>query len=134
MYSSISNFILLRLLTDSPSTYQFLEMCRVDLHHVSFIPDATCVSFFMKFNSWQARARYNTVYGIAWHLLVCWWTSQRWWSCKMKERRRPILLKSDQINLLQCFIFFISSLGGKNLICAFGPWIWIQSETSDESL
>ena len=27
----------------------------------------------------------------------------------------------------------ISSLSGKNLICAFAPWIWIQSETSDES-
>ncbi len=29
---------------------------------------------------------------------------------------------------------YILSLGGKNLLCAFGPWIWIQSETSDESL
>ncbi len=28
----------------------------------------------------------------------------------------------------------MSSLGGKNLLCAFGPWIWIQSETPDESL
>ncbi len=37
------------------------------------------------------------------------------------------------VTLLRAILHKASSLDRENLICAFGPWTWIQNKTSDES-
>ncbi len=124
------------------NNYQQLCLTKQQLHKLRLFLGCSCQIESRHIDLWPGNNSYQ------WILQICclvrnWDICWRWkctWQvrfiasytlsnfeirCDVASSRTHILVRNHKICM--------SSLGRKNIICAFGPWTWIQNKTSDES-